>query len=474
MKTISKFDLCVIGAGSGGLSVAAGAAQMGARVVLVEKGKMGGDCLNYGCIPSKALLSAAHKANNMHDGKEFGIRQNGLDINFRSVHNHVHDVIEGIAPHDSVERFQGLGVTVIKSKAKFMDERRVRAGSKIIIPRYTVIATGSSSALPDIPGLADIDYLTNETVFDLTRAPRHIVIIGGGPLGAEMAQALRRLGSEVTILESKRLLPKSDHELAEVVSAQLRKEGIRVVEETNIIQISPRRGGAVIHIADGKSVRDIDATHVLVATGRRPNFDDLDLDKAGVLFSENGIEVDRRLRTTNKRVYAIGDVIGGAKQTHAAGYHAGIVIRNTLFRLPAKADLSVMPRAVYTNPEIAEVGLNESEASQIYKGVRSLKWNFDENDRARAEREIEGLVKVVVSRRGKILGAGIAGKNAGDLITPWTLAMQEELNISSMANLISAYPTRSEASKRAAGSFYSPILHGKATRRLVRLLSFFG
>ena len=474
MKAISKFDLCVIGAGSGGLSVAAGAAQMGARVVLVEKGKMGGDCLNYGCVPSKALLSAAHKAHNMQDGKEFGIKQNGIDINFRSVHNHVHDVSEGIAPHDSVERFEGLGVTVLKSKAKFLDARRVRAGSKIIMPRYTVIATGSSAALPDIPGLAEIEYLTNGTVLDLTRARRHIVISGGGPLGVEMAQALRRLGSEVTILESRRLLPKCDHELAEVVSAQLRKEGIRVVEETNIIQISQRRGGAVIHIADGKSVRDIDASHVLVATGRRPNFDELDLDKAGVLFSENGIEVDRRLRTTNKRVFAIGDVIGGTQQTHAAGYHAGIVIRNTLFRLPAKADLSVMPRAIYTNPEIAEVGLTESEASQIYSGVRSLKWSFDDNDRARAEREIEGLVKIVVSGRGKILGAGIVGKNAGDLITPWTLAMQEELKISSMANLIAAYPTRSEASKRAAGSFYSPALFGKGTRRLVRFLSMFG
>ena len=473
MKAISKFDLCVIGAGSGGLSVAAGAAQMGARVVLVEKGKMGGDCLNYGCVPSKALLSAAHKAHDMQDGKEFGIKQNGIDINFRSVHNHVHDVIEGIAPHDSVERFESLGVTVIKSKAKFMDARRVRAGSKIIMPRYTVIATGSSAAIPNIPGLADIDYLTNENVFDLTRAPRHIVIIGGGPLGVEMAQALKRLGSEVTILESKRLLPKSDHELAEVVSAQLRKEGIRVVEETDIIQISQRRGGAVIHIVDGKSVRDIDASHVLVATGRRPNFDELDLDKAGILFSENGIEVDRRLRTTNKRVFAIGDVIGGTQQTHAAGYHAGIVIRNTLFRLPAKADLSVMPRAIYSSPEVAEVGLTESEASQIYSGVKSLKWNFDDNDRARAEREIEGLVKIVVSKRGKILGVGIVGKNAGDLITPWTLAMQEELKISSMANLIAAYPTRSEASKRAAGSFYSPALFGKGTRRLVRFLSMF-
>jgi pyruvate/2-oxoglutarate dehydrogenase complex dihydrolipoamide dehydrogenase (E3) component len=435
---------------------------------------MGGDCLNYGCVPSKALLSAAHKAHYMQDGKEFGIKHNGIDINFRSVHNHVHDVIEGIAPHDSVERFESLGVTVIKSKAKFMDARRVRAGSKIIMPRYTVIATGSSAAIPNIPGLADIDYLTNENVFDLTRAPRHIVIIGGGPLGVEMAQALKRLGSEVTILESKRLLPKSDHELAEVVSAQLRKEGIRVVEETNIIQISQRRGGAVIHIADGKSVRDIDASHVLVATGRRPNFDELDLDKAGVLFSENGIEIDRRLRTTNKRVFAIGDVIGGTQQTHAAGYHAGIVIRNTLFRLPAKADLSVMPRAIYTSPEVAEVGLTESEASQIYSGVKSLKWNFDDNDRARAEREIEGLVKIVVSKRGKILGVGIVGKNAGDLITPWTLAMQEELKISSMANLIAAYPTRSEASKRAAGSFYSPALFGKGTRRLVRFLSMFG
>ena len=474
MKSEAKTDLCIIGAGWGGLSLAAGAAQMGARVVLIERGKMGGDCLNYGCVPSKALLAAGQVAHQAQNGRDFGIRRSEATISYRAVHTHIHDVIEGIAPHDSVERFESLGVKVVKGRAQFINAHQVKVGNKTFNARYFVIATGSSAAIPSIPGLADVDYMTNENIFDLTRAPRHLVIIGGGPMGVEMAQAHRRLGSDVTLIEAQRLLPNCDHELAEIIAGNLRAEGTRLIENTLITQISRRKNQIIVHIADGKSVRDIEASHLLVATGRTPNIDELELDKANIAYQPGGIKVDDRLRTSNKRIYAIGDVIGGHQLTHAAGYHAGIVLRNTLFRFPAKADETAMPHVVYADPELAEVGMDEATARQHYAKLRVLKWPFQENDRARAERDTKGLVKVIVTPKGRIVGAGIAGKNAGDLLAPWVLSMQQGLPISAMAGLNAPYPTRGEASKRAAGAFYTPTLYGKWMQRLVRFISWFG
>jgi len=468
-------DLCVIGAGSGGLSVAAGAVQMGARVVLVERGAMGGDCLNVGCVPSKALIAAARAADTIRRAGRFGLAGQEPKVDFAAVHEHVRDVIAQIAPTDSVERFEGLGVTVLQAEARFAGPDRIVADGTAVRAKRFVIATGSTAAVPPIEGLARVPYLTNETLFDLTVLPDRLVVVGGGPIGLEMAQAHARLGSRVTVLERDRLLPREDGDLTAPLRAALARDGVDVVEGADIRRVEPGEGepvggGAVLVLADGAGERRIAATHLLVAAGRRPVVDALDLAKAGVAVGPAGIEVDARLRTTNRRIFAVGDVAGGPQFTHLAGYHAGIVIRNALFRLPAKVDLANLPRVTYLDPELAQVGLTEGEAREAGHDPEVLTWPFEENDRARALRETEGLIKVVLGRRGRILGAGIAGPQAGELILPWVLAIQEKRKIAAMASLIAPYPTLGEVSKRVAGSFYAPKLFSERTRRIVRLL----
>ena len=333
-----KVDICVIGGGSGGLTVAAGASQMGASTVLVERGRMGGDCLNYGCVPSKALLAAAHAAEAMRGAPRFGIEAGPVRIDFERVHAHVHGVIGTIAPHDSVERFEGLGVKIIQAAAKFTDRRTVEAGDHVIEARRFVIATGSSAAVPPIPGLDTAPYFTNETIFDRKAAPEHLIVIGGGPIGAEMAQAHRRLGAKVTMLEMFEFLARDDPELSEIVKLQLMREAVDIREGVAVKKVE-RTGNGVSVVVEKDGAEDrIDGSDLLVAAGRRPNIDGLGLEAAGVEHSTKGIAVDARLRTTNRRIFAIGDVAGSYQFTHVAGYHAGIVIRNALFRLPAKVD----------------------------------------------------------------------------------------------------------------------------------------
>lgn len=470
-------DMCVIGAGSGGLSVAAGAAQLGQSVVLIERGKMGGDCLNYGCVPSKSLIAAGRAAAAIRRAGRFGVRAGEPVVDARAVREHVRGVIATIAPNDSVERFTGLGVKVIPATARFTGRGEVDAGGARVRARRFVIATGSSAAVPPIPGLepGGVPYLTNETIFDLDHAPEHLLVIGGGPIGCELAQAHRRLGARVTVLEAQRLLPKDDPELVEVVRRQLQAEGVDVREGATIKRVEATAGHiAAVFEVGGKEER-IAGSDLLIATGRRPNMADLNLEAAGVRASPKGIDVDARLRTSNRKIYAIGDVIGGYQFTHMAGYHAGIVIRNALFRLPAKVDESAVPWVTFTDPELGNVGLTEAAARQAHgDAVRTVRWPFRENDRAQAERETEGLVKVVADRRGRILGAGVVGPNAGELLLTWSLAIAKRATLRDMAGLIAPYPTLSEVSKRAAGSFYAARLFSPGTKRLVRLLARFG
>ncbi len=468
MTDVIKCDICVIGAGSGGLSVAAGASQMGAKTVLIEKGKMGGDCLNTGCVPSKSLIAASHAAEAIRNSGRFGVNGHEPSIDFARVNDHVHSVIAGIAPHDSVERFEGLGVQVIKETAKFVGRNEVEAGGKRIRARRFVVATGSSAAVPPIPGLDGVPYMTNETVFELRERPEHLIVIGGGPIGAELAQAHRRLGSEVTILEMFRILGRDDPDAAEVVRKRLSSERIAMIEGISITGIAKKGNGIAVTIEQDGEQKTISGSHLLVAAGRRPNVDGLGLETAGIAHTPKGITVDARLRTTNKKVFAIGDVAGGLQFTHVAGYHAGIVIRNALFSLPAKADKAVVPWVTYTDPEIAHVGLTEAEARKSHgDAIKVLKWSFEENDRARAELETEGLVKVVVGSGGRILGATIAGPHAGELLQPWVLAITQKLKIGAMANIIAPYPTLGEVNKRVAGSYYTPSLFSERTRRVV-------
>ncbi|MCW5771783.1 MAG: FAD-dependent oxidoreductase [Rhodospirillaceae bacterium] len=468
-------DICVIGAGSGGLSVAAGAVQMGARVALIEKHRMGGDCLNYGCVPSKALLAAAHAAQAQRDAARFGIAAREPEVDFARVRAHVRGVIAAIAPTDSVERFAGLGVTVILGTARFAGPNDVIAGTAAgetrIRAKWIVIATGSRAAVPPIPGLDTVPYLTNETIFDLDARPDHLVVIGGGPIGIEMAQAHRRLGAKVSVLEMGAIMPKDDPELVDVVRKRLLAEGVALFEKTKVLKIETRDGGIAVAIERDGKAGTVTGSHLLVAAGRAAQVEGLDLDKAGIAYTKRGIAVDARLRSSNKRVFAVGDAAGGYQFTHVAGYHAGIVIRQALFRLFwSKADLRAVPWATYTDPELAHVGLSEAEAKAKHGEVRVLRWPFHDNDRAQAERATEGFAKIVTSRKGRVLGADIVGRNAGELIHPWVLAVQAGTKISKLAGYIAPYPTFGEVGKRAAGSYFTPALFSPRTRRIVRLL----
>jgi len=474
MAKALKVDICVIGAGSGGLSVAAGASQMGASTALIERGKMGGDCLNYGCVPSKALLAAGHAAQAVRGGGRFGVRAAAPAIDSGGVYGHVRGTIAAIAPNDSVERFEGLGVTVIQSSARFTGPREIAADGYRITARRIVIATGSSPVVPPVAGLGDVPYLTNETIFDLGQVPAHLIVIGGGPVGIEMAQAHRHLGARVTVVEMFSILASDDPELVDVVRARLAGEGIDLREGVTVARVEKAGNGVAVVIAGNGAEDRVQGSHVLIAAGRRPNVGGLDLEKAGIAYSPAGIQVDARLRTTNRRVFAIGDVAGGYQFTHMAGYHAGIVLRNALFRLPAKVDNHAVPWVTYTAPELAQVGLTEDRARKQAGDIRVLRWPFAENDRARAERETDGLVKVITTPRGRILGAGIVGAHAGELIHAWVLAIGQKIKIGAVAGMIAPYPTLGEANKRAAGSFYTPALFGERTKRIVRFLSHFG
>jgi len=468
-----KPDLCVIGAGSAGLSVAAGAVQMGASVVLIERGEMGGDCLNYGCVPSKALLAAAKQAQSLRDGAKFGVQPVEPNVDFGAVMDHVHGVIAEIAPHDSQERFEGLGVTVIRAPARFVAPDCVEAGGSRVKARRFVIAVGSRPAVPPIPGLADAPYLTNETLFANRTLPRRLLIVGGGPIGMEMAQAFRRLGTGVTVLEARRALGRDDPELAAVALERLRAEGVEIRENAAVERIDHDGAAYRVTLAGGEAV---DGDQLLVATGRMPNLEDLNLSAANVDHDANGVLVDRRLRSrSNPKVFAAGDVAGPYQFTHVAAYHAGVVIQNALFRLPAKADHSSVPWTTYTDPELAQVGLTEIAARERHgDGVNVLRAPFAENDRARAERRTEGLLKVVTDKRGRVLGAGAVGVGAGDLIVPWALAVTRRDAASRIARVIAPYPTRSEASKRAAGAFFTPKLYGTRVKWLVKMLAKLG
>lgn len=474
-EKIINADIIVIGAGSAGLSVAAGASQLGASTVLIERDKMGGDCLNTGCVPSKALLAASKAARRWRRESAFGVNYAPPGVDVAAVNRHVHDVIAAIAPNDSVERFEGLGVQVIKGSARFTGPREVVVDGTRIRARRIVIATGSSAAVPPIPGLDRVPYLTNETVFENVELPRHLIIIGGGPIGLEMAQAHRGLGSEVTVLEAVRILPKDDPEAADLLRQHLAGEGISIREGVRIARIEPEGDSVAAVIETERGEERIVGSHLLVAAGRRANVAGLDLERAGIAYSPRGIEVDARLRTTNRHAFAIGDVAGGPQFTHVAGYHAGIVIRNALFRLPAKVDYRALPWVTYTDPELAQVGLTEEQAREAHgDDIVVLRWPYHENDRAQAERETQGFVKAVTTKSGRILGATILGAHAGELIHVWVLAISQGLNIKALANMIAPYPTLGEISKRAAGSFYTPKLFSKRTKRLVRFLSRFG
>ena len=460
-------DLCIIGAGSAGLSIAAGAAQLGRKVVLVERGEMGGDCLNYGCVPSKSLIAAAAHAKAVREGAQFGVSAGEPQINFAKTMAHMRGVIAAIAPNDSQERFEKLGVKVIRDSAAFIGPRELKAGDAIIRAKHFVIATGAKAAIPPIPGLDSVPYLTNETIFANTVLPDHLLIIGAGPIGAEMAQAFRRLGSAVSVIDGATLLSRDDPEAVDVVRRAFLDEEIALYENQRVEAVRAENGRIALTVGG----RTISGSHLLVAAGRNAIPEGLDVEKAGVRLSKTGIETNARLQTSNPRIYAAGDAAGGLQFTHLAGDHASTIIRNILFKIPAKRRDALTPRATYTDPELAAVGLSEKEALARNPKAKIVRWPFEENDRAQAERDTRGFVKAVTDAKGRILGATIVGHGAGDLIHGFSFAIANKMKISAFTNYIAPYPTRGEALKRAAGAWYAPTLFSGRTRALVRLLA---
>ena len=476
-----EFDIAVIGAGSAGLSVANASARLGLRTVLVERAEMGGDCLNVGCVPSKALLAAGRAAQSARAAGRFGVEVGEPSIDWARVRAHVRGAIGTIAPVDSQARYEGLGCTVLRGSARFVapdtlavalsgGERRLTAGR-------IVVATGSRPVVPDVAGLADLPFLTNKTLFGLQAGPAHLVVLGGGSIGLEMAEAHAALGCRVSVVEQGRIAAREDPALAAVVRAALGRLGVEVIEGVAVVAAERDGTGIALRLADGRRVA---GSHLLVAAGRRASLDGLGLEAGGVAFSARGIAVDRALRSaSNRRVYAAGDVadvagVGPLAYTHLAGHHAGVVVRGAVFRLPARVS-RVVPRVTYTSPELAQVGLTAEAARAAGHAVEVLRWDMAENDRAVCEADTRGLALLVVSRDrlkgGRLLGAGIAAPHAGELIGLWALALGQRVSLSALAGMIVAYPTRAEAGKRAAGNFYTSRLFSGRTRRLVRLLA---
>ena len=461
-------DICIIGAGSGGLSIAAGAAQMGARVVLVEADKMGGDCLNAGCVPSKALLAAAKSAHAMRSGATFGIAPIDPVIDFAAVKDHVARTITAIEPMDSQERFEGFGVRVIRAWGSFTSPRDLVAGDVTIRARRFVVATGSRPFVPPIPGIETVPYLTNETIFAQRIRPDHLLILGGGPIGIEMAQAHRRLGCAVTVIEGDKPLGRDDPDCAAVVLAALIAEGVTIKAGHAVARLRAAGAGVEAVLDNGETLT---GTHVLVATGRAVALDKLNLAVAGVEFTKKGVTVGPNLRSTNRRIYAVGDAAGGLQFTHVAGAHAGIVIRQALFGLPTKFATNAIPWVTYTDPELAQVGLTEAEARAKHGAALTvLRQDFLHNDRATAEAKAHGLLKLMVVK-GRPVGVSIVGPQAGELIGLWALAISAKLKISTVAGMIAPYPTLGEISKRAAGAYFSPTLFDNPRlKQFVRLV----
>jgi pyruvate/2-oxoglutarate dehydrogenase complex dihydrolipoamide dehydrogenase (E3) component len=481
MSEILTPDLCVIGAGAAGLSVAAAAAAFGVPVVLVEKGAMGGECLNAGCVPSKALIAASERMAAIRSGGAFGISTREPQLRFDKVMKHVHDTIAVIAPTDSVERFTALSVRVIKAEARFSDTRSLIAGDVTIRARRFVIATGSRPVSPAIEGLEGTPYLTNETIFGLETLPKHLAIIGGGPIGMELAQAFHRLGSRVTLLEAGQALAREEPEMRLAAVTALKREGILIREGVSVTHARFEQGHVILSLTDqvhAGQPETVQASHLLVAVGRTPAIGDLDLEKAGIRYDRSGIAVNKSLRSSNRRIYAIGDCASGATRglrfTHAASQQAGLVVRHALFRQNIAYDPDLIPRVTFTDPEIASVGLSEDEARKRHGTIHVLRHPFAENDRARAELQTQGLVKLIATRKGKLLGASIAGSHAGEMISFYSLALTQGLGMKEIAQTVFPYPVRAEAGKRAAIGFYAPLTQNSWLRRLISVLRRFG
>lgn len=459
-------DLVIIGGGVGGLVTASVAGQLGLKVTLIEKAdQLGGDCLHYGCVPSKTLIHTAKVAYLMRQGARFGLPAFNPPLDMISVNERVRFVIAQIQAHDDPARFRGYGVDIrLGQGAYFVDPQQIEAGGSRIQGRRLVIATGSRPLVPDIPGLKDSGFVTNETIFSLNDLPQSLVVLGAGAVGLEMAQAFQRLGSRVTLIEAQpRVLPNEDDDVSDALTGLLRADGITIYTGTQAERIDVEQGRTIVSCSGSLTV---DCNTLLVAVGRRPNVDGLGLEQAGIDYTPKGIKVDARMRTSNRRVYACGDVTGIMPFTHAAEYQAGIVIGNALFSFPRKARYDALPWVIFTDPELARVGKNETQARAENLKVDTARFEFQNIDRATAEGTIRGFVKLTL-HKGHIIGASILGPHAGELVHELALSIAKGLKPSEISGVVHAYPTLAEINRRAANAYLSPRLFSATSKRVV-------
>ena len=468
------FDIAVIGGGAAGLTVTSGAAQLGARTLLIEKeSALGGDCLHFGCVPSKTLIKSAHVYHALKNAEAFGLPDVHVPpIDFRQVADRVRSVVATIQKHDSVERFCGLGARVEFGEARFTDEHTVELGGRSFTAQKWVIATGSSPFVPPIEGLLDVDYLTNREIFYMDRLPASMIVLGGGPIGIEMAQAFNRFGCRVTVVDmGSQILGKEDRDMADEVMAVLEEEGVAFLLNAKVVRV--RREGAdrkavVVATPDGE--RTLVSEAILVAIGRTANVDGLGLDAIGVDFDRSGIKVDDRMRTSQKHIFAAGDINGGYQFTHAAGYEGGIVVANAVFRLPRKADYTFLPWCTYTDPELASIGMNERTAQARGEAYSVFSEAFADNDRSLAEGQRRGRIKLLLDRKEKPLGVQILGPRAGDLVSEWVAALNGQVKLATLAAAVHPYPTLGEINKRVAGSYLAPKIFSEKIKKGLKLI----
>lgn len=463
------YDIGILGGGAAGLTVASGAAQLGAKTLLIEKEPaLGGDCLHYGCVPSKTLIRSARLYHDMRHAGRFGLPEVALPpVDFSRIAGRIRDVVARIQKHDSEERFCGLGAKVVFGTAYFKDDHTVDLNGRAVSAKTWVIATGSSAAIPPIPGLKEVDYITNREIFSLDRLPGTMIVLGAGPIGIEMAQAFGRLGTSVTVVDrTDQILGKEDADMAEAVRSVMQSEGVAFYLGAAIQGVAVVDGEkqVTLELSDGASI-DLKADTVLVALGRSANVNDLRLDAAGVAVEPTGITVDARLRTSQKHIFAAGDVSGGYQFTHAAGYEGGVVVTNAVIHLPRKVDYTWMPWCTYTNPELASIGMNEEAARNA--GIEYAVWTefFRDNDRSLAEGAAEGRIKLILDKKEKPLGVQILGPRAGDLIAEWVAVLNGGLRLSTLASAVHPYPTLGEISKRVTGSVFSPKLFSNKVQK---------
>ncbi len=470
MANNERQDLVILGGGVGGLIIASVAGQLGLKVTLIEKtGKLGGDCLHYGCVPSKTLIHSAKVASLMRRGAEFGLPSVAMKVDLNRVMQHVADVIEIIQKHDDPERFRSYGCELVFGRARFVDSHHVAVGSQIIAGRRFVIATGSSAVVPPVNGIERIEFLTNESVFAHDRLPKRLLVLGGGPIGVELAQAFLRLGSQVVLVQrNKRLLPKEDPDITTALQEQLVDEGMEIYTDAAAHRIRCLGNGTLeLECSTGLALT---GNTLLLASGRKPNVEDLDLGEANVVHDQQGIKVDARLRTSQKHIFACGDVCGPFAFTHMAEYQAGIVISNAVFRWPKKVDYSIVPWVTYTDPEVARVGLNEMQATAQKIDYELLRFDFQDVDRALAEVAPCGHAKILIQKQ-RILGATLIGPHAGELLHELILAMQANIKIGQISAAVHVYPTLAQIIRRTVNTHYAKSLFSPRTRRLVAVIN---